>query len=54
MSDRSALLPTATAAGYGAAPASAPKAQRPATTTSRVLAAVAGLCALGADAGAAP
>ena len=43
MSDRSALLPTATAAGYGAAPASAPKAQRPATTTSRVLAAVAGV-----------
>ena len=47
MSDRSSLIPTAVAGGYGAAPHAAPKKGKAAGTSVRVLAAVAGVAACG-------
>ena len=47
MSDRSALIPTAVAGGYGAAPHAAPKKGKAVGASVRVLAAVAGVAACG-------
>ena len=47
MSDRSALIPTAVAGGYGAAPHAAPKKGKAVGTFVRALAAVAGVAACG-------
>lgn len=44
MNSRTSLIPTSTEAGYGSTPASANASKTPATTRSRVVAAVAGVC----------